>query len=225
MDIPDIAKYIDHTLLKPTATTDQIKQLCVEAVKYGFYSICVNSCHINRCRVQLFDTPVKICSVIGFPLGANRGKINEAGIAINNGANELDMVINIGYLLSERFEFIIDEISSITDYAHNHGVLVKVIIETGLLTDNQKITACELAVKAGADFVKTCTGFNGGQATVEDIRLIRKVVGNKAKTKASGGIRDLATALAMIEAGADRLGTSSGVAIMNQLKEQNDVQS
>lgn len=211
----NIAHYIDHTLLKPDATVSQIKELCEEAKQYKFHSVCVNPCRVYQCLQALYGTGVKICSVIGFPLGANdvRIKLAEATTALDDGANELDLVINIGYLLSNDLLFITEEIGMIANVTHRKGSLLKVIIETGLLTDEQKIIACKLAARAGADFVKTCTGFNGGQATLEDIKLMRATVGPKVRVKASGSIRDYATAMAMIEAGASRIGTSSGVKI------------
>lgn len=220
----NIARYIDHTLLKPTATIDQIKQLCQEAIEHKFCSVCVNPCHVYLCREELHETAVDVCTVIGFPLGANctSTKFNEAVQAIRDGADELDVVMNIGYLLSggaAYYDAITNELVLIANLAHSLDVIVKVIIETGLLTDKQKVLACRLAVGTGVDFVKTCTGFNGGQATVEDIRLIKKAVGYMALIKASGGIKDYATALAMFEAGADRLGTSSGVKIVQEEKE------
>ncbi|MFA5124608.1 MAG: deoxyribose-phosphate aldolase [Patescibacteria group bacterium] len=211
----NIAHYIDHTLLKPNATIKQIKQLCQEAINHGFYSVCVNPCHVYQCLLALHNTNVKVCSVVGFPLGANDSEIKsaEAKVAIAKGANELDMVMNVGFLLSEEFDLIIEEIEVIAATAHSNDVLLKVIIEAGLLTDEQKVKACKLAAYAGADFVKTCTGFSGGQATVEDVRLMKAAVGQRVEVKASGGIKDYATALAMIEAGASRIGTSSGVKI------------
>ncbi|MFA6594625.1 MAG: deoxyribose-phosphate aldolase [Candidatus Buchananbacteria bacterium] len=217
--MPSIASYIDHTLLRPEATIQEIIRLCQQAKEFGFYSVCVNPCYVTVCKRQLEGSSVKVCAVVGFPLGANCPtlKAEEAKMAIEDGADEIDMVINIGYLVSEGydlFDLIRQEIGRIVSYAHKHNVLVKVIIETALLTNEEKTTACKLAVEAGADFVKTCTGFNGGQATVEDVKLMKAAVGAAAEVKASGGIRDYATAMAMIEAGAKRLGTSSGVKIV-----------
>lgn len=221
----DIARYIDHTLLRPEASIQEIIKLCQQAKEFGFYSVCVNPCHVALCQEELAGSSVKICTVIGFPLGASCStlKADEAMMAIEHGADEIDMVINIGYLVSgslSPFDLIRQEIADIVNYAHDYDVLVKVIIETALLTDQEKVLACRLAVEAGADFVKTCTGFSGGQATVEDIKLMKATVGDKAQVKASGGIRDYATALAMIRAGASRIGTSSGVKIVLEEQEQ-----
>lgn len=217
----NIAHYIDHTLLKPNATINQVRELCQQAIEHKFYSVCVNSCHVARCKYDLANTEVKVCSVIGFPLGASSAsnKLNEAITAISDGANELDMVINIGYLLCNYERDFSKEIKDIVQYSHQRRVLVKVIIETALLTDDQKRLACRLAFKAETDFVKTCTGFNGGQATIEDIKLMRLAVHNQVLVKASGGIRDYVTALAMIEAGASRIGTSSGIKIVQEEQE------
>jgi len=217
----NIARYIDHTLLRPSATVEQIKKLCAEAKEHKFHAVCVNPYYAYLCREELHETGIDVCSVIGFPLGANcvSTKFNESVQAINDGADELDMVINIGALLSGHYHAVMDEIRYIADLAHTASVIVKAIIETGLLTDEQKILACRLAGISGADFVKTCTGFNGGQATVEDVRLMKEAASGTVKVKASGGIKDYAAALAMIEAGADRIGTSSGVKIVQEEKE------
>ncbi len=216
-----IADYIDHTILKPNATLTQIKHLCGEAKEYNFYSVCVNPCWVPLCKRELHGTSVKICAVIGFPLGANQKwiKRQEAETAIIDGADELDMVMNIGLLMGCNNVAVYKDIKDVTQVAHTNNIPVKVIIETVFLTDTHKILACQIATDADADFVKTCTGFNGGQATVADIQLMKKSVDGHAQIKASGGIRDYATALAMIEAGADRIGTSSGVKIVQEERE------
>ncbi|OQP05847.1 deoxyribose-phosphate aldolase [Geobacillus sp. 46C-IIa] len=212
----NIAKLIDHTLLKPEATEEQIIQLCREAKQHGFASVCVNPAWVKTAARELSGTDVLVCTVIGFPLGATtpETKAFETNNAIENGAREVDMVINIGALKSGDDEFVERDIRAVVEAAAGKA-LVKVIIETALLTDEEKVRACQLAVKAGADYVKTSTGFSGGGATVEDVALMRRMVGDKAGVKASGGVRDRETAEAMIEAGATRIGTSSGVAIVN----------
>jgi deoxyribose-phosphate aldolase len=209
-----IAKLIDHTLLKPDATVGQIEQLCNEARKYAFHSVCVNGCNIEPARRWLAGSGVKVCTVIGFPLGATLtwAKAAEVRLALAAGAEELDMVMNVGLLKSSRTDAVREDIEAVVAAAA--GRTVKVIIETVLLSTEEKETAARLAVDAGAAFVKTCTGFAGGGATVEDVRLLAQVTGGRAGVKASGGIRDLATARAMIAAGATRLGTSSSVAIV-----------
>jgi deoxyribose-phosphate aldolase len=210
------ASYIDHTALKPDTTEKQIVQLCAEAREYGFASVCVNPTWVNLCFRLLAGTKVKVCAVIGFPLGANlpEAKAVEAKMAINHGAQEIDMVINIGALRSGNFKLVEDEIRLIKKVVGQ--LTLKVIIETCLLSDDEKTIACQLAKRAGADFVKTSTGFSSGGATVDDILLMRKAVGQEMGVKASGGIKDLATAKAMIEAGASRLGCSAGVAIVKE---------
>lgn len=212
-----IAEFIDHTLLKPEATKDQVIQLCNEAKTYGFASVCVNPCYVALVSKELKDTTIKTCVVIGFPLGAitTKAKVFETNEGIKNGAKELDMVINIGALKSGDYNKIKDEIRAIVTVI-NGRALLKVIIECSLLTNDEKVKACETVVKAGADFVKTSTGFGSGGATVEDVKLMRKIVGNKVGVKASGGIRDYETAISMIEAGASRIGTSSGVKIVKE---------
>ncbi len=211
----ELAKRIDHTILKPDATTEDIKKLCEEALKYNFASVCVNPCNVKLASDLLKESGVDVCTVIGFPLGASttESKIAEAGEAVKNGAVELDMVINIGALKSGNLDFVKNDIEKVV-YSAGNKAIVKVIIETCLLTTEEKITACILAKLAGAAFVKTSTGFSTGGAKVEDIRLMRKVVGDKMGVKASGGIRDYETAISMIEAGADRLGTSASVSIV-----------
>ncbi|NNV05443.1 deoxyribose-phosphate aldolase [Geobacillus sp. C56-T2] len=211
----NMAKMIDHTLLKPEATEEQIIQLCREAKQYGFASVCVNPAWVKAAARELSGTDVRVCTVIGFPLGATtpETKAFETNNAIENGAGEVDMVINIGALKSGDVELVERDIRAVVEAAAGKA-LVKVIIETALLTDEEKVRACQLAVKAGADYVKTSTGFSGGGATVEDVALMRRTVGDKAGVKASGGVRDRETAEAMIAAGATRIGTSSGVAIV-----------
>lgn len=213
--IEKLNKYIDHTLLKPEATEDQIKLLCEEAVQYDFMSVCVNPTWVKKATAFLEGSQVKVCTVIGFPLGANtpETKAYEASDAIRNGATEVDMVINIGALKDHDDELVLRDIKGVVDAAKDQA-LSKVIIETALLTEEEKVRACELAKKAEADFVKTSTGFSTGGATVADIRLMRGTVGPEMGVKASGGVRSLEDAIALIEAGATRLGASSGVAIM-----------
>ena len=207
-------KYIDHTLLKPDASQEQIETLIEEAKKYDFASVCVNPTWVNFAAQALKATDVKVCTVIGFPLGANTPELKafETSDAIQNGANEIDMVINIGALKSRNFDLVERDIRAVVEAAK--GTLVKVIIETCLLTDDEKVKACQIAQKAGADFVKTSTGFSTGGATVRGVALMRKTVGPDMGVKASGGARSYEDALAFIEAGATRIGASSGVAIM-----------
>ena len=211
-----IAKMIAHTLLKPEATKEQIIRLCHEAKRHGFASVCINPTWVKTAAHELSGTDVLVCTVIGFPLGATTSetKAFETNNAIENGAREVDMVINIGALKSGDVELVERDIRAVVEAAAGKA-LVKVIIETSLLSDEEKVRACQLAVKAGAGYVKTSTGFSGGGATVEDVALMRRTVGDKAGVKASGGIRDRETAEAMIEAGATRIGTSSGVAIIS----------
>lgn len=208
-----IRTYIDHTLLKPDATPEQIRRLCTEADENGFASVCVNPAYVPLAAELLKDSAVNVCTVIGFPLGMNATAIKaaEALKAVQDGADELDMVIQVGQLKSGNLAYVEDDIRAVVEAGS--GRLVKVIIETALLTDEEKVTACQLAQRAGADFVKTCTGFSGGAASVHDIALMRKTVGPDMGVKASGGVRDYASAVALIEAGATRIGTSSGVAI------------
>jgi deoxyribose-phosphate aldolase len=214
-----LSNWIDHTLLKPDATQEQIKQICDEAKKYGFASICVNPYYAKLVRKELYGSDIKTCVVIGFPLGANtkETKAFETRSAIKNGAQEIDMVINIAALKNKNYEEVLKDIQGVVEIASGKA-LVKVIIECCLLTEEEKKKACHIAVKAGADFVKTSTGFSTGGATVEDIKLMKSVVGTKAKIKASGGIRDVRTALEMIEAGADRIGASASVKIMEEFE-------
>lgn len=207
-------KYIDHTLLKPDASQEQIATLIEEAKKYDFASVCVNPTWVSFSAQALKGTDVKVCTVIGFPLGANTPELKafETSDAIRNGAKEIDMVINIGALKSQNFDLVERDIRAVVEAAK--GTLVKVIIETCLLTDDEKVKACQIAQKAGADFVKTSTGFSTGGATVADVALMRKTVGPDMGVKASGGARSYEDALAFIKAGATRIGASSGVAIM-----------
>ncbi|MCY8651236.1 deoxyribose-phosphate aldolase [Bacillus haynesii] len=218
-----IARMIDHTVLKPDTVKSEIETLCKEARVYGFASVCVNPCWVKLCAELLKDSEVKVCTVIGFPLGATSSetKAFETKQAIADGAGEVDMVINIGALKDCDTGTVEHDIRAVTDAADGKA-LVKVIIETSLLTDEEKRQACELAVKAGADFVKTSTGFSGGGTTVRDIKLMRDAVGPDIGVKASGGVRDKESALAMIEAGATRIGASAGVSIVKGLTADED---
>ena len=214
----DIAKYIDHTLLKADATEGQIKKICDEARDYGFASVCVNSCYAKLVAEELAGSGVKTCCVVGFPLGAmsTAAKASETSIAVSDGAEEIDMVIPVGAAKDGRWDIVEQDIAAVCAAAHGaeRPALVKVIIETCLLTDQEKAEACLAAKRAGADFVKTSTGFSKAGATVEDVRLMRETVGPEMGVKAAGGIRDYQTALAMIEAGATRIGASAGIAIV-----------
>ncbi|WP_456394366.1 deoxyribose-phosphate aldolase [Thermococcus sp.] len=212
----NIAGYIDHTNLKAYATGEDIIKLCREAMEYGFYAVCVNPYRVKLAKETLKGSGVKVATVIGFPLGATptEVKVFEARKALEDGADELDMVINIGALKDKDYDYVRNDIAEVVKVAHEKNAKVKVIIETCYLTEEEKVKACELAKEAGADFVKTSTGFGTGGATVEDVRLMRKVVGEEMGVKAAGGIRTYEQALAMIEAGATRLGTSSGVKIV-----------
>jgi deoxyribose-phosphate aldolase len=211
-------KFIDHTLLKPDATKEQIIKLCDEAKTYEFMSVCVNSYYVPLCSKLLNKSGVKVCTVVGFPLGASPQIVKETETkwALEQGAQEIDMVMNIGAAKNNDWDLIEKEIKSIASLAHKSGALLKVIFETCLLTESEKKKACEVSWKAGADFVKTSTGFSSSGATIEDVKLMREAVGSNLGVKASGGIRDIATAKAMIEAGATRLGTSSGVALVTK---------
>lgn len=210
----DIAAYIDHTLLKPNATEKEIEALCNEARQYRFASVCVNSSYTETCARLLSGSGVKVCSVVGFPLGAmsTEAKAFETRDAVAHGADEIDMVINVGKLQSGNYAYVWADIHAVVKAAAGH--LTKVILETGLLNDDQKIAACVLAKAAGADFVKTSTGFGHGGAKPEDIALMRRIVGDQMGVKASGGIRDCPTAQQMIEKGATRIGASASVAIV-----------
>ncbi len=211
-----LAGMIDHTLLKPDATSDKIAQLCFEAKKYHFASVCVNPTHVKLCADLLKGSGVKVCTVIGFPLGATSPEVKayETRNALDNGATEIDMVINIGAVKAGDNELVARDIRGVVEVGHAAGALVKVIIETALLTDEEKVIACLLAKEAGADFVKTSTGFSGGGATVHDIALMRKTVGPDIGVKASGGIHTHEDAEAMLAAGATRIGASAGVKII-----------
>lgn len=211
-----LAGMIDHTLLKPDATSDKIAQLCFEARKYHFASVCVNPTHVKLCADLLHGSDVKVCTVIGFPLGATSAevKVFEARNALENGATEIDMVINIGALKAGENELVARDIRGVVETGHAAGALVKVIIETALLTDEEKVIACLLAKEAGADYVKTSTGFSGGGATVHDIALMRKTVGPTIGVKASGGVHSREEAEALVAAGATRIGASAGVKII-----------
>jgi deoxyribose-phosphate aldolase len=215
-----IARLIDHTLLRPEAMPAQVEKLCAEAVEYGFAAVCVNSCYVPLCRRRLEGTGVSVCAVIGFPLGAmlREAKAAEATAAVNLGADELDMVMNVGWFKAGADEMVVSDIHRVLDAAQKRQV--KIIIETCLLTDEEKERATELVVESGAAFVKTSTGFSNGGATVEDVMLLARVAAGRVGVKAAGGIRDYATALKMIEAGATRLGTSSGVAIVEEERNQ-----
>ncbi len=217
-----INRYIDHTLLKPNATIADIQQLCKEALKHDFYSVCVNSCHVKLAKDYLFpNVTTKVCSVIGFPLGAMSTEAKNAELiqAKLDGADEFDMVINIGWLKSGKDTLVKEEIEQLKKVAG--AKVLKVIIETCYLSDEEKIKASKLAVAAGADFVKTSTGFGTDGATLVDILLMKKAVNGHAKLKASGGIRDYETAKMYIDAGVYRLGTSNGIAIINGTSSQN----
>ncbi|NJN16105.1 MAG: deoxyribose-phosphate aldolase [Oscillochloris sp.] len=211
-----IAGLIDHTLLKPEATPEQIAALCKEARRYRFASVCVNPTFVPLCARLLQGSPVVVCTVIGFPLGATTSKVKvfETAQAVGNGAHEVDMVLAVGRLKAGEYGEVADDIAQVAAAAHSANAILKVIIETALLTDEEKIAACLLAVRAGADYVKTSTGFSGGGATVADISLMRRVVGPHIGVKASGGVRSLADAQAMVQAGATRIGASAGVAIV-----------
>ncbi|HEX4168724.1 MAG TPA: deoxyribose-phosphate aldolase [Bryobacteraceae bacterium] len=216
----DIVSLIDHTLLKPQSTESDVTKLCDEARAFGFASVCVNPYWVHLAATELKDSPVVVCTVIGFPLGANetQTKLHEAELALNRGAKELDVVQNIGALLSGDSSAVLSELTQLANLAHERQARLKVILETCLLNPEQKKLACQLAVNANADFVKTSTGFGAGGATQEDVRLMRSSVGSSIGVKASGGIRTLAALLTMMEAGANRIGTSAGVEIFQQLQ-------
>jgi len=213
-----LAKMIDFTLLKPNATKEEMLSFLNTAKEYGFIAVCVNPCYVPLAAQVLKGTGIKVCTVVGFPLGANTSatKVFEAKDAIDNGADEVDMVLNISALKSGDYGLVRDDIRSVVEVAHARGVVTKVIIETAYLTENEKVKACELAVEAGADFVKTSTGFGPEGAKLEDVRLMRKVVGSKVGVKAAGGIGTFSDALKMIEAGANRIGASRGIEILQE---------
>lgn len=206
--------YIDHTLLKATATKNDIIKLCEEAKAYSFFSVCVNSCYVALAKSELKNSQVKICSVIGFPLGAmnTQTKVEEAKTALSEGADEIDMVINVGLLKSKDFDAVWKDIEAVKNIMPNN--VLKVILETCYLEDLEIIKASELAIQSGADFIKTSTGFGTGGATIHDVKLMKSVTNNEVKIKASGGIKDAKTALEYINLGVKRLGTSSGIAII-----------
>ena len=215
----NINRLIDHTILKPEASIDDIRRLCIEAKEYNFYSVCVNSAYVNVAYNFLLHSDVKVCSVVGFPLGAmiKEAKAYEAKFAVDSGAEEIDMVKNIGLLKSGKIDLFERDIKKVREACK--ASVLKVIIETCLLDDKEKILACKIAKEYGADFVKTSTGFSTGGATEHDVELMRKTVGDKMGVKASGGIKTYEDAIKMINAGANRLGTSSGIAIMKSAKE------
>lgn len=214
----DIAKLIDHTLLKADATQDQIAQLCYEARKYGFAAVCVNPTHVKLCSQLLQGTQVHVCTVVGFPLGATPPEVKayEAQQAIDDGATEVDMVINIGALKSKDYALVERDIAMVARACHAGGAILKVIIEAALLTDEEKVIACQLAKAAGAEYVKTSTGFGPGGATAHDVALMRRAVGPGLGVKAAGGIKNLADAKQMVAAGATRIGASAGVKIVQE---------
>ena len=207
-------KYIDHTILKATASSADVQKLCEEAIEHEFYTVCVNGCYVADAKHLLQGTDVKVAAVVGFPLGAmtTASKVFEAKEAIENGASEIDMVINVAKLKDGEFDYVENEIRLIKEAIGNN--VLKVIIETCYLTDEEKVKACELSLVAKADFVKTSTGFGTGGATYEDVKLMKSVVGDNAKVKASGGVRDKETAQKYVDLGAERLGTSSGIEIV-----------
>ncbi|MDZ7374868.1 MAG: deoxyribose-phosphate aldolase [candidate division KSB1 bacterium] len=212
----DLAPYIDHANLRPGATPDEIRRLCEEALQYGFASVCVNPCYVPLCAELLRDSTVRVGTVIAFPFGASSPdqKVFEAKTVLRDGAREVDMVLNIGWLKGGKDEWVRKEIARVV-HALGGRAILKVIIETCLLNEEEKVRAARIVEEAGGDYVKTSTGFNGPGATVEDVRLIRQTVSPRVGIKASGGIRDARTALEMLQAGASRIGTSSGVAIVN----------
>ena len=209
-------QYLEHTLLKPEATCEQIDRLCEEAKQYDFYSVCVNSCYVARCTDNLAGTDVKVAAVVGFPLGActTASKAFETEEACKDGAAEIDMVLNLGAFKDGRYDYVRDDIYAVVEAAAKYGAIVKVILETCLLSGEEIEEVCRLSKDAGAHFVKTSTGFNSGGATAEDVALMKRTVGDALQVKASGGIRDYDTAMAMIEAGADRIRASASVNIM-----------
>jgi deoxyribose-phosphate aldolase len=214
----DVAKLIDHTLLKPEASQDQIAQLCYEAGKYGFAAVCVNPTHVKLCSQLLRGTQVHVCTVVGFPLGATPPEVKayEAQQAIDDGATEVDMVINIGALKSKDYALVERDIAMVARACHAGGAILKVIIEAALLTDEEKVIACQLSKAAGADYVKTSTGFGPGGATAHDVALMRRAVGPGLGVKAAGGIKSFEDAKEMVAAGATRIGASAGIRIVQE---------
>jgi len=215
---PGIAKTIDHTLLKADASQDQIAQLCYEARKYGFAAVCVNPTNVKLCAQLLQGSDVHVCTVVGFPLGATPSEVKayETQQAVNDGATEVDMVINVGALKSKDYALVERDIAPVARSCHAGGAVLKVIIEAALLTDEEKAIACQLSKAAGADYVKTSTGFGPGGATVSDVALMRRAVGPEMGVKAAGGIKDYADAKAMVDAGATRIGASAGIKILQE---------
>lgn len=214
----ELNKYIDHTLLKPEATKEQITKLCQEARQYDFASVCVNTCYVPLAKQLLAGSDVKVCCVVGFPLGAmdTVSKAFEAKTAVENGAQEVDMVINIGALKDKDYDYVTKDIAAVVEASK--PAIVKVIIEACLLTDEEKVEACKCSMNAKAEFVKTSTGFSTHGATPKDVALMKKTVGNVCKVKAAGGVRSYNDAMKMIEAGADRLGCSAGIKVMEEAK-------
>ncbi len=223
LNTPDaIAAMIDHTLLKPEATREDVARLCAEAREFEFASVCINPCWVTFAAQALAGSAVRVCTVIGFPLGANetRTKIAEARYALSDGSQEIDMVQNVGALRSGDLELVRKEIAELAEAAHSSRAILKVILETCLLTEEQKVTSCHLAMQAGADFVKTSTGFSTSGATIDDVKLMRRTVSDSMGVKASGGIRSFPALRDMVAAGANRIGTSSGVGILREAKTQ-----
>ena len=214
----ELNKYVDHTLLKPEATKEQITKLCEEARQYDFASVCVNTCYVPLAKQLLAGSDVKVCCVVGFPLGAmdTVSKAFEAKTAVENGAQEVDMVINIGALKDKDYDYVTKDIAAVVEASK--PAIVKVIIEACLLTDEEKVEACKCSMNAKAEFVKTSTGFSTHGATPEDVALMKKTVGDVCKVKAAGGVRSYDDAMKMIEAGADRLGCSAGIKVMEEAK-------
>ena len=217
-----VAKMIDHTVLKATSTKEEVVSICKEAKEYGFFSVCINPTHIELAKKELENSDVKVCTVIGFPLGASTKEVKafETKDAISKGADEVDMVINIGALKDKNYDLVYEDIKAVVE-ASNKQALVKVIIETCYLTDDEKVKACELAVKAGTDFVKTSTGFGTGGSTPEDIKLMRETVGPNIGVKASGGVRTDKDAKTVIDAGASRIGASASISIVTGSNDSN----
>ena len=217
----ELAKMIDHTLLKPYATDEDLKQLCRTAREYNFKTVAINNCHIPLCNKELKGTDILTDAAVGFPLGAMtiEAKVYEAEDAIAKGAGEVDYVVNIGKVKSGRWDYVREEMERIVEACHRHSIVCKVIFENCYLTDEEKRMLCQIAVETGIDFIKTSTGMGTGNATLEDVRLMKQCVGDKVKVKAAGGIRSAADALKFIEAGASRLGTSAGKIIIDEYKE------
>ena len=214
-----IADLIDHTLLKQTADTDDLKKICYESLEYNFASVCILPMYVHEAAALLKGSRVAVCTVIGFPMGANTSytKLKETMNALELGASEIDMVINLPAFFNKNYKYVVDEILSIKELCKQNNALLKVIVETCLLDEQQKIKVSQLVSQAGADFIKTSTGFSTGGATIDDVLLLRKNIDANMKVKASGGIRDYATLLKMIDAGAERIGSSSGIKIINEI--------